>query len=207
MARQHIKDRRKQELIEANLAAIAKKGYASVTIADVAGQAGMSRGIVNFYFDSKDAMMKETLAALLESYQKAWDEAVLRAGTNSMEALKAMINAHFTADIFSKKRLAAWGAFLGEAVTNNALKKLMSESEQQAVLKIQELSERLVSEGWRISIPPVDLANDFNAMIKGMWISAFFAEEMPDRKILAEKCGAYMVGAFERPRQMVAVPA
>src|ERR1700759_100591 len=74
MARRDVKDKRKQQLMEANIASIARRGLEGTTIAHVSKGAGLSRGIVNFYFTSKEKMMQETLAFLAEEYTLAWQE-------------------------------------------------------------------------------------------------------------------------------------
>ena len=48
------KERRRQQLIDATIKCISKKGLGGTTLADVAGEAGLSQGIVNLHFDSKD---------------------------------------------------------------------------------------------------------------------------------------------------------
>ena len=45
---------------------IARKGMGSTTLADVATEAGLSQGIVNLHFESKDNLLSETLRYLAE---------------------------------------------------------------------------------------------------------------------------------------------
>ena len=52
---------RRQQLIDATMKCIAKKGMGSTTLSDVAGTAGLSQGIVNLHFESKDNLLNETL--------------------------------------------------------------------------------------------------------------------------------------------------
>jgi AcrR family transcriptional regulator len=63
------KVRRRDELLSAAKTVFAARGYQSATVADVARTAGLSYGVVYWYFDSKDAL----LHALMES-----EEAQLR---------------------------------------------------------------------------------------------------------------------------------
>ena len=44
---------RRQQLIDSTIAVLARKGYAGLTVADVAKEAGLSAGIVIFHFNSK----------------------------------------------------------------------------------------------------------------------------------------------------------
>ena len=53
--RKASKETRRQQLIEATIDSLAKRGYSETTMADVADGAGLSRGIVNFHFESKES--------------------------------------------------------------------------------------------------------------------------------------------------------
>mgnify|MGYP001764514143 CR=1 FL=1 len=53
LGRKASKEVRKQQLIEATIRVLAVKGYAALTVADVAKAAGLSTGIIIFHFVSK----------------------------------------------------------------------------------------------------------------------------------------------------------
>ena len=55
---------RRQQLIDSTIAVLARKGYAGLTVADVAKEAGLSAGIVIFHFNSKDELLAAVLGAL-----------------------------------------------------------------------------------------------------------------------------------------------
>ncbi|HTC83182.1 MAG TPA: TetR family transcriptional regulator, partial [Rhizomicrobium sp.] len=61
MGRLEIKESRRVQLIEATIDTLARHGFAEFTLAQVAEAAGLSQGIVNFYFHSKEALLVETL--------------------------------------------------------------------------------------------------------------------------------------------------
>jgi TetR/AcrR family transcriptional repressor of bet genes len=62
------KERRRRQLIDATIKCISKKGLGSLTLAAVAKEAGLSQGIVNLHFNSKDNLLSETLRFLIEDY-------------------------------------------------------------------------------------------------------------------------------------------
>ena len=53
--------RRRGQLIQATIESIARHGLSGTTMARVAQAAGLSTGIVNFYFQTKDALLLATL--------------------------------------------------------------------------------------------------------------------------------------------------
>ena len=70
---------RRQQLIDSTIDSIAKRGFSGTTLADVADGAGLSRGIVNFHFKSKEMLLVETLRYLAEEYRDAWRRGLERA--------------------------------------------------------------------------------------------------------------------------------
>ena len=61
-----VKEIRRKQLIDATIRAIGRFGYTSTTLTHVAGEAGLSPGIVNFYFKSKDQLLLATLEQIAE---------------------------------------------------------------------------------------------------------------------------------------------
>src|SRR5438045_2087540 len=100
--RDHIKDARRVQLIEATIGSIARRGFAETTLADVAAGAKLSHGIVNFYFRSKDELLVETLRHLSAEYEAFWTAAVERAGPDPAAKLLAMVDADFDPAITSR---------------------------------------------------------------------------------------------------------
>ena len=61
---------RRQQLIDSTIETIAARGYARTTLTDVANHAGLSHGLVNFHFQSKEKLLAETLLFLAEEYRE-----------------------------------------------------------------------------------------------------------------------------------------
>ena len=58
------REARRRQLIDATMKCIARKGLGNTSIGDVASEAGLSQGIVNLHFESKDNLLTETLRTL-----------------------------------------------------------------------------------------------------------------------------------------------
>lgn len=72
LQRRRAPDERPDQLLDAAEAVLLRKGLASTTVADVAEAAGVAKGTVYLYFDSKDAL----LAGLRSRYLARFGEAV-----------------------------------------------------------------------------------------------------------------------------------
>ena len=59
---------RRKQLINSTIQTIAESGLSAVTLAKVASQAGLSPGIVNFYFKSKKQLLLDTLKYIDQEY-------------------------------------------------------------------------------------------------------------------------------------------
>ena len=85
------KERRRQQLIDATIKCISKKGLGSTTLADVAKEAGLSQGIVNLHFNSKDNLLAETLRFLAEDYDMEFRQALEKSAPDPAAKLLALM--------------------------------------------------------------------------------------------------------------------
>ena len=132
LSRAEGKQRSRQKLITATINSIAKCGFAETTLARVSAGAGLSRGIVNFHFRSKDALFLETLKFLSREYQESWSRAFDGAGPSAAEKLEAVLMANFEPPAVNLNRIAAWFAFYGEAKSRPTYMKVCSDMDQAA---------------------------------------------------------------------------
>ncbi len=113
--RRESKEARREQLMDATLEVLARRGLAQMTLADVAAAAGLSRGIVNFHFESKERLLLATLTRLSEEYDAAWREGLAAAGPAPAERLRALLCADFSEAVCAPEKLAAWFAFFAES--------------------------------------------------------------------------------------------
>ena len=109
------RETRRGQLIEATIETLALRGFARTTLTEVARTAGLSHGLVNFHFETKDKLLQETLLYLAEEYRENLMSALQAAGDAPAAQLDALIRADFNPAIYGPARLSAWCAFRGEA--------------------------------------------------------------------------------------------
>lgn len=193
MPRINVKDKRKQQLIDANIASIAKRGLSETTIAHVSQGAGMSRGIVNFYFTTKETMMQETCQYLADEYAGAWERAIEKLGADAKaeDVLRAIVAAHFTSATCNQKKLAVWVAFWGHASSHNEYKKIIAAADAALDAKLQELWSQLDN----TAVDAETFAYELHALIRGSWLTFLLTAQASEREVLAAKCAAYVARA------------
>ncbi len=106
---------RRQQLIDAAMSSIAEHGLANTTVARVAEAAGLSQGIMNFYFESKQALLIATLKYVESEFQRVRRDAKRSAAKTPEAQLDAIIEATFDPAVCNPRYLDVWDAFWGEA--------------------------------------------------------------------------------------------
>jgi TetR/AcrR family transcriptional repressor of bet genes len=204
MARKDIKDIRRAQLIEATFDSIAKRGFAETTLADVAKQARLSQGIVNFYFNSKQDLLTATLRHMVEDYYQRSAAAVRRAGPAPAARLDAMISADFDPVIASRKNVTVWYAFWGETRWRPAFVDLCRELSETHQLQTSTIMREIIDSGSYRDLDAAALARGLNAMIDGLWLDILTNPKSCDRSMALEICRTYLGRVF--PREFGAQP-
>jgi AcrR family transcriptional regulator len=167
--RKASKETRRLQLIEATIDSLARRGYSETTLADVADGAGLSRGIVNFHFESKDKLLVATLQHMAEEYAGHWRGALDRAGSDPARRLAALVAADFDRNVCNRRKLAAWCAFWGEARSRPTYQALCGARDEAYQDTVVELCAALIEEGgYPLDARATALALD--AMLEGLWL-------------------------------------
>ena len=88
-------DARPEEIVEAAVQVFGELGFERTKLDDVARRAGVSKGTLYLYFDSKDALFRAMMKQRLEA-KIAWGEELVRNWTGSAtELLRALVTAHW----------------------------------------------------------------------------------------------------------------
>jgi TetR/AcrR family transcriptional repressor of bet genes len=167
--RKASKDIRRQQLIEATIDVMARKGYAGTTMADVAKAAGLSSGIVNFHFDTKENLLVDTLRYLADEYRANWHSALDAAGSDPAEKLEALLWADFNAEICTPRKLAAWCAFWAEAQSRPTYLEHCASNDEEYSAIVLDLCTRIIAAG-RYPHEPRHIARALDALLEGLWL-------------------------------------
>jgi TetR/AcrR family transcriptional repressor of bet genes len=163
---------RKRQLIEATIDVLAERGYSSLTIGDVARKAGLSMGIVNFHFKSKDVLLAETLRHLAAQYRRNWMAAVEEAGPDPAARLYAMTAADFATEICTSRILQAWVSFWAEAQSRPGYDAMYGEDEKEYLDTLTAMCRELISfGGYEAQGLERRHARVINALTDGLWIA------------------------------------
>jgi TetR/AcrR family transcriptional repressor of bet genes len=196
MGRFDIKEARRVQLIEATIASIAKRGFAETTLAHVADGAKLSRGIVNFYFHSKEELLVETLRHMAREYEAFWKTAVTKAGPAPADKLDAMIEADFHPTAVSRKHVTVWYAFWGEARWRPEYLKLCIELSDSYFAQTRALCQEIIDAGFYAEVDATAVARGINAMIDGLWLDILINPKSVDRAEAKRTCRTFLARFF-----------
>jgi AcrR family transcriptional regulator len=154
---------RRRELIEAGIACLGEGGMTGFTIERICRQAGVSRGLINHHFNSKDELLLEIYAEMTRY--------LLTDGVDDgpLEYLRGIIDFNFDAKTFNVSNLRAWLAVWGEIAVNPPLFELHRQRYEIYKKRIVH-SLRAVAAQQGLEIAGERLARQLIAMIDGLWL-------------------------------------
>lgn len=163
------RDERRTQLMEATITTIARQGYARTTMGEVARVAGLSHGLVNFHFQSKENLLLETLLYLAEEYRLNWTNALAAADPSATAQIHAMVSADFDARICTPDRLSAWCAFWGEAQSRPIYQERCGSNDQIYIDTLDGLCARMIAEhGYQGK--PARIGRILRVTVEGVWL-------------------------------------
>ncbi|MFC3207106.1 MAG: transcriptional regulator BetI [Mesorhizobium sp.] len=196
-SRKASKEVRRQQLIEATIDSLAKRGYSDTTMADVADGAKLSRGIVNFHFESKEKLLIATLQYMYDEYAAHWRAALDKAGEDPASRLQALVAADFDRAVCNRRKLAAWCAFWGEAKSRPTYQALSGARDKAYQGTIVELCTLLKAEaGYDYDPEPIALA--LSTMLEGLWLRLMIGADDVSRETALAGANAFLATAFPR---------
>jgi betaine-aldehyde dehydrogenase len=157
-------DDRRLQLIETTIDSLAEVGFVGTTLAEIAGRAGVSSGLVAHYFGDKSGLFEATFRTLVT---RLGDNVRigLTLAESPRERLQAIIDATLAPDCFDQRSSAAWLAFWGQVLHTPELGRLQRVYQRRLLSNLRDSLRTLVPEG-----EAEGLAAMIAAMIDGVWL-------------------------------------
>ena len=168
LARKISREQRRQQLIDATMHVLARNGYAQTTLSDVAAEAGVSHGLVNFHFESKEKLLTAVLLFLSDEYRANWQTALATAGAQPAEKLRAMLAADFNSAICTPERLACWCSFWGEVQSRPLYQQECAANDDRYIQQLENICGDLIAEG-HCNLDAVTVARILRFTSEGLW--------------------------------------
>ena len=163
------KAERRQQLIDATIRCIAQRGLSAVTMQMVTRDAGLSVGIANLHFESKDNLLKETLRYVAEEYHNGQIDIMEGAEIPDLgERLDALLDFQLGRGVTQRQKMSVWFAYYGEAGARPVYQKIVSTVDKLAAQKLETLFASIISDGGYQGVDARELATGYSALIDGL---------------------------------------
>ncbi len=190
------KEARRQQLIEATIKCISKRGIGSTTLGDVAREAGLSQGIVNLHFESKDNLFNETLRYLAEEYKSLFEKTLEKSGPDAADKLLALMELDLKPSVCDQKKIAVWFGFWGEVKAMPAYRKMCNDYDHGYDRVIERLSKEMIAEGKYDNINAKNIADVLSSLTNGLWLSCLMSPKNWDRHAALDSVKGYLKSVF-----------
>jgi TetR/AcrR family transcriptional repressor of bet genes len=189
------KEERQTQLIKATIRSIAKHGLSVTTMATVSKEAGLSQGIINLHFQSKERLLEETLRYVVDEYRGAWHKALQKCGDSAGEKLDALVTVDFDKQICKRNKLAVWFAFWGESGSRLTYRRIYAERGREYKKMLTGLCEEIISQGG-YDADAQHIATGFVAMHAGLWLDLLLSPAEMNLELARRISISYLRGVF-----------
>ncbi|WP_210528017.1 choline-binding transcriptional repressor BetI [Rubellimicrobium arenae] len=178
MPRNSAEPIRRAAIVKATIQEVARAGTLEVTVAQIAGRAGVSSALAHHYFGSKEAIFVAAMRHVLTVFGAEVRGALATADT-PRERLEAIVRANFSSGSFRKEVISAWLNFYVLAQTMPEARRLLSLYRRRLHSNLVHALRPLV--GARAG----EVAEGLGALIDGVYLRQALAGTSPDRQAAA----------------------
>jgi len=169
---------RRRALLKAAFREVAEKGFSAVTLEDIAGRAGVSKGVTLYYFESKEDLFRELFGWLIDSIHQRMRDAV-DSVAEPVDKLRALVALIFPSPSKNRAFFRAYIDFCGLASRRESFR----EVGERFYANCRRLDGELVSEGIRRGVffarDPAEGASTVRAIFDGLMLQ-WLTEKDPE---------------------------
>lgn len=192
------KEQRQEQLILATIRSVAGRGLSDTTMATVSSEAGLSQGIINLHFQSKERLLVETLRHIADEYRQAWKKALAGAGDAPARQLAALVLVDFRLPVCDRNKLAVWFAFWGESKSRPTYRQICAERDRAYRTEMVQVVQALIEEGGYEDMDADSVAAGLSAMTSGLWLDMLTNPRSMSRQDGREICMQFLATTFGR---------
>lgn len=163
-------DTRRDALIAACAASLAQNGVQGTSVRAICTEAGVSPGLLRYYFDGIDALIAATYRRTGELVQTALSDAVAAAPDSPRDRLVAYLTASFVPPIADPELLATWLSFWALTKTDAQIAQLHGEIYSDYRADLEALLVACQPRDHRLT------AVALTALVDGLWLELILGD-------------------------------
>jgi TetR/AcrR family transcriptional repressor of bet genes len=189
--------RQRLKLIDACITALHQHGPSRTTIDKVVTIADMSPGIVNFYFETKAALLVAALEHLAVEFEQLVLEPLAELSQTPMAALDRLIDLYLDPNVASARKVSVWYSFWGESNSRREYYTICGKRDVAFAALVQDLVARVIRETRLSHLDADAVALGLIGCLEMMWQEIAFQDEADvDREAAKKRCRAYLRSVF-----------
>lgn len=76
-----IEEARRKQIIESTILTLSRRGFINTSLADIADEIGVTKGVISYHFDGKDDLINATLETIIETQVSMREEQVAQSSS------------------------------------------------------------------------------------------------------------------------------
>jgi AcrR family transcriptional regulator len=174
MARPKSKeDGRRDEIVRAALRLILKMGYNQVTLADIAEQVGVSKGLISYYFPKKEDVFVAVLEQIVARLTSDFDS-FRRADASSFEKLQMIFNNLFGNEKRARRYYTVVIDYMAQAIRDRQVQEYTEVIYDSYRRYMEDIIAEGIASGEFRQVDPRRSASMVLGMMEGLVLQWFF---------------------------------
>lgn len=166
----HLPEIRRQRLVEATIRCLKRFGHDGLSVRRISAEAGVSIGLINHHFPTKDALVAESYRHFNAQLDEVIRRHVERAPSTPRERLRALFEPVFSPPNLDKDVLTVWIVLWGLYHHSPEIQKVHAAAYGGYVELLKELLADLQKKSGRFRISVRLAAIGAQALLDGLWL-------------------------------------
>ncbi|MFV0435043.1 MAG: TetR/AcrR family transcriptional regulator [Leucobacter sp.] len=191
MVRPSVEDERRAQIMAATRRVMVQRGVAMLRVADVAREAGVSPGIVHYYFASKDDLIRETFE---DNFATSVERrsSILDRDLPTDRKLDVLLSSYVPDDEVTRESWHVWLELWVGALQDDKLRNLNDAAYDEWRRLIGGLIADGVAEGVFATEHPESEVNQLIAMIDGLAVQALLGSSTISAEEMRRTCSDFV---------------
>ena len=186
------------KLINSAIKSISERGINETTMSNVSQGAGLSQGIVNFHFKSKELLLIETLKYISNEYLEAFQRKLMNSGENPVKKILAIIDNDFDKNICNRDKIAVWYTFFSEVKFKPVYLQICKERDDYYNQTVISIINQLIKIEKNKTLSADRIATSLFALTMGLWLDQLVDSENFNRSDAKKICTDLIKNNFPR---------
>ena len=198
MPRPHVEEERRQQILEATWHVIAVSGFRSLRLSDVAKRAGVSSGMIHYYFDTKRDLLKAAFERYYErsTQRRQW---IMETGKGPLELLNLIVESYLPIEDETLEGWHVWSELWVEGLQEPDLQQLNEDFYGQWRRSVADIIRDGQDAGIIRDGSAIELANMLIAMIDGLAVQVLLGSRSMTAERMRATCLAFIDGMLAKP--------